>query len=177
MRIGEHVQRDMIAVPLTPHLRFAVVGAPSYFAGRERPQSPQDHRHHSCINYRWSNSGALHRWHFDGPQGPFDVDVASSLTLNDTDLMLKACLAGAGLACLPESLVMKYIGNRRLVRVLGEWCQPLSGFFLYYPRQRHMSGALRALIDFLKLRNADSGEKSPGRIREAGQMRRRDRRS
>jgi DNA-binding transcriptional LysR family regulator len=139
VRLGERVQRDMIAVRLTPDLRLAVVGVPSYFAGREAPQSPQDLKKHSCINYRWSKTGALYRWQFDGPHGRLEAEVQGGLTLNDTDLILKACLAGAGLACLPESFVESYLRDHRLVRVLDDWCRPFSGFFLYYSGQRQVS--------------------------------------
>jgi DNA-binding transcriptional LysR family regulator len=158
IRIGERVERDMVAVRLTPELRLAVVGAPSYFARRPPPQTPRELRDHACINYRWSGSGALYRWHFDGPDGPLDVDVGGPLTVNDTGIIIDAALAGSGLACLPEAAVMQHIASGRLIRALDKWCRPFSGFFLYYPGRRHMPVPLRTLIDFLKRNDASGAE-------------------
>jgi DNA-binding transcriptional LysR family regulator len=154
IRLGERVERDMIAVRLTPDLRLAVVGAPSYFANRSLPQTPRDLRDHACINYRWSATGALYRWHFEGPDGPLDVDVHGPLTVNDTGIIIEAALGGGGMACLPETSVMQHIASGRLTRVLDDWCRPFSGFFLYYPSRHHMPASLRTLIDFLKLKEA-----------------------
>jgi len=129
------------------------VGAPSYFADRPLPQTPQDLRDHACINYRWSATGALYRWHFENPdRSPLDVDVSGPLTLNDTGIIIEAALEGSGLACLPESSVMDQIASGRLVRTLDEWCRPFSGFFLYYPSRRHMPVSLRTFIDFVRLK-------------------------
>ena len=149
IRNGEHLQQDMVAVRLTPSLPVAIVGAPSYFAQREAPQTPRDLRNHACINYRWATTGALYRWPFNGPDGPIDVAVEGPLAVNDTNLILEAALAGGGLACLPDRFVARHIEAGRLVRVLEAWCRPISGFFLYYPGHRHTPIALRAFIDFL----------------------------
>ena len=153
IRIGEDLQQDMVAVRLTPNLRLDIVGAPSYFAKREAPQTPRDLKNHVCINYRRTT-----RWPFTGPDGPIDVVVEGPLAVNDTDLMLEAALGGGGLACLPESFVAWHIEAGRLVRVLEAWCRPISGFFLYYPGHRHTPIALRAFIDFLR---SDSNENNP----------------
>ena len=144
IRSGEHLQQDMVAVRLTPNLRLAIVGAPSYFAQREAPQTPHDLEDHVCIRYR-----STARWPFTGPDGPIDVAVEGPLAVNHTDLMLEAALGGGGLTCLPESFVARHIETGRLIRVLEAWCRPTSGFFLYYPGHRHTPVALRAFIDFL----------------------------
>ena len=162
IRIGEHLQQDMVAVRLTPNIQVAIVGAPLYFAQRDAPQTPRDLKNHACINYRWATTGALYRWPFNGPDGPIDVAVEGPLAVNDTDVILEAALGGGGLACLPERLVARHIETGRLVRVLETWCRPVSGFFLYYPGHRHTPSALRALIDFLRSdpnENNPSGEK------------------
>ncbi len=151
IRSGELVQQDMVAVRLTPDLRMAVVGSPAYFAGHPLPQTPLDIRDHDCITYRWSETGALFRWHFDGPEGSMDVSVTSSVTANDTDLLLAAALQGVGLAFLPESFIAGHINRGELVHVLQTWCQPFAGFYLYYPNKPHMPAALRVFIDYVKL--------------------------
>ena len=153
IRPGERVQRDMVAVRVTPDLRTAVVGSPGYLGLRPRPRTPHDLRDHACINYRWAGSRALYRWPFEKAGETLEVAVEGPLTLNDTDLILAAALDGVGLACTLESVVAGHVAAGRLVRLLEEWCQPFSGFFLYYPGRRQVPTALRALIDFLKVSN------------------------
>ena len=150
IRPGERVQRDMVAVRVTPDLRVAVVASPAYLAARGVPRTPRDLRDHACINYRWAGSGALYRWDFERQGEMFDVVVEGPLTLNDTDLILAAALDGVGLASTLESSVANHIAAGRLVRVLEDWCQPFPGFFLYYPSRRQVPPALRALIDFMR---------------------------
>lgn len=150
VRLGGRVHRDMIAVRVTPDLRTAIVGSPNYFASRPAPETPDDLREHACINYRWSETGALYRWKFAKPGQMLDVAVEGVLTLNDTNLIVAAALDGVGLACLLESRVNDHLADGRLVRVLEDWCQPFPGFFLYYPGRRQMPPAMRALIDFLR---------------------------
>ena len=153
IRPGERVQRDMVAVRVTPDLRTAVVGSPGYFASRPRPHTPRNLRDHACINYRWAKSGALYRWPFGKSGEALEVAVEGPLTLNDTDLILAAALDGVGLACLLENTVAGHVAAGRLVRVLEEWCQPFPGFFLYYPGRRQVPTALRVLIDFFRVSN------------------------
>ena len=150
VRPGERLQRDMVAVRITPDLRTAVVGSPAYFATRSAPLTPENLQDHACINYRWSGSGALYRWPFAREGEAFDVQVEGPLTLNDTDLILAAALDGVGLACLLEDRVAPDVAAGRLVRVLEDWSPIFPGFFLYYAGRRQTPPALRALIDFLQ---------------------------
>ena len=150
IRLGESVQRDMVAVRVTADLRTAIVGSPSYFSSRPTPRTPRDLRDHVCINYRWVASGALCRWEFEQDGEVLDVAVEGPLTLNDPDLIVEAALDGVGLACAIQSRVAGHLAAGRLVRVLENWCQPFPGFFLYYLGRRHTPAALRALIDFLQ---------------------------
>ena len=151
VRPGERLQRDMVAVRITPDLRTAVVGSPAYLAVRSPPLKPEDLQHHACINYRWSGGGALYRWPFEREGKAFDVQVEGPLTLNDTDLILAAALDGVGLACLLEDRVAGDLAAGRLVRVLEDYSPTFPGFFLYYAGRRQMPPALRALIDFLQI--------------------------
>lgn len=151
IRSGGLVQRDMVAVRLTADLRMAVVGSAVYFEGRKLPRAPTDLRHHACITYRWDRTGVLFRWSFEGPEGSIEVAVDSTVTANDSDFLLAAALQDVGLAFLPESLVAIHVERGELVRVLEDWCQPFSGFHLYYPSRSYMSGAFRAFVDFIKM--------------------------
>lgn len=152
IRPGERVQRDMVAVRVTPDIRIAVVGSPDYLMVRTPPRSPQDLKDHACINYRWAGNGALYQWKFSRDGNEFDLTVGGPLTLDDTDLIVAAAVNGAGLAYILESRIADHLAAGRLLRVLDDWCPPFPGFFLYYPSRRHLAPALRALIDFVQVK-------------------------
>lgn len=150
IRPGELLQQDMVAVRLTPDLRTAIVASPAYLQAHGAPTTPADLAAHACINYRFSHSGALHRWPFERRGQRLDASVDGPLVFNDVDLLVEAAAAGAGLACTLEGRVQPLIDQGRLVRVLADWCAPFPGFFLYHAARRQTPTALRALIDFLR---------------------------
>jgi DNA-binding transcriptional LysR family regulator len=150
IRIGRRLAKDMVALRLTDDYRIAVAGSPEYFAEHPMPSAPEDLRTHACLNYRWAGSGALYRWHFDGPDGPLDVDVDGPLVVNDTHILREAAKDGMGLVCLPEAFLASDIENGALIRVMDAWCKPFPGFYLYHPSRQRTPAALRAMIDFLQ---------------------------
>ncbi len=153
IRLGEQVARDMVAVRVGPDLRIAVVGAPSYLAGRPAPRAPGDRAGHRCLNYRMATSGRLFCWEFEEDGRPFQVKVEGPLVFNDGDLIGEAALAGQGLAYAYEELVAEHVRAGRLVQVLEAWCPTVAGCFLYYPSRRHTPPALAALVAALRRRS------------------------
>lgn len=149
IRFGESIAADMIAVPIGPRHRFAVVGAPGYFDGRNKPVTPHDLKDHACIRYRFAG-GAFYRWEFERGGVELEIDVQGPLTLGDQDIISDAVFQGSGLGYLFEDQVRTAIDDDRLVRVLEDWCPFYPGFFLYYPSRRQLPTALRAFIDFAK---------------------------
>jgi DNA-binding transcriptional LysR family regulator len=152
IRSGAHVHGDMIAVRLTPDLHVAVVASPGYLASRAAPVTPHDLREHRCINYRWGHDGAVYRWGFARAGEALEVRLDAAITVNDTNLITQFALGGLGFAYILEDVVARHVAAGRLVRVLEEWCQPSSGFHLYYSGRRHMSAPLRALIEFFRFK-------------------------
>jgi DNA-binding transcriptional LysR family regulator len=150
VRPGEQVAKDMIAVPIGPDMRMAVVGAPSYFARRPKPRKPQDLTAHQCINLRLPTYGGLYAWEFEKRGRVLKVRVEGQLVFNNLALRLKSALAGLGLAYLPEDQVRSYIADGHLVRVLDDWCPPFSGYHLYYPSRRQLMPAFGLLVDALR---------------------------
>lgn len=153
VRSGEQVAKDMIAVPIAPSMRMAVVGAPSYFRKRPKPKRPQDLIDHNCINLRLPTHGALYAWEFGKNGRDLKVRVDGQLTLNTTAQMLNAALVGGGLTYVPEGLAEPYVTKRRLTRVLEDWCPPFSGYHLWYPSRRQPSAAFSLLVEALRYRD------------------------
>lgn len=149
IRFGETIAADMIAVPIGPRQRSAVVASPAFLKKHKPPQTPHDLKNLPCIRFRFWG-GALYRWEFERGGTELEIDVAGPLTLNDQDLMVDAALDGAGLAYVFEKQVEGLIAKRRLVRVLADWCPAYPGFFMYYPSRRQLPAALRAFVDFVK---------------------------
>jgi len=152
VRSGEQIAKDMIAVRIGPDLRMAVVGAPSYFRERPEPKRPQDLIAHNCINLRLSTHGGLYAWEFEKGGRELKVRVEGQLTFNGSSQMLNAALGGFGLAFVLEDLAQPHIAKGRLKRVLEDWCQPYSGYHLYYPSRRQPTPAFALLVDALRYR-------------------------
>src|SRR4051794_21787286 len=152
VRLGEQVAKDMIAVPIGPEMRMAVVGAPSYFAHRPAPKAPQDLTSHNCVNIRLPTRGGVYVWEFEKRGREVKVRVEGQLVFNNIVLRLDAALSGIGLAYVPEDQVQSHIANGRLLRVLADWCPPFSGYHLYYPSRRQPTPAFALVVDALRYR-------------------------
>ncbi len=143
------VPTDMIAIPLGPPRRYAVVGSPAYFESRDPPRVPADLLRHSCIRTRLPN-GALFRWPFEADGQPVQVDVDGPITLDEASLARTAVLQSVGLGFFMESDVREDIAAGRLVRVLEQWTPPLSPLCLYYPSRRNPPAAFRLFVDLAR---------------------------
>ena len=154
VRLGEQVAKDMIAVRIGPDFCMAVVGAPSYFARRPKPKHPQDLTAHDCINIRLPTYGSIYAWEFEKRGRALKVRVEGQLVFNNIALRVNAALAGLGLAYLSEDQVQEHVAEGRLVRVLGDWCPPFSGYHLYYPSRRQAAPAFALLVEALRYRGS-----------------------
>lgn len=152
IRLGEQVERDMVAVRVGPDERMAVVAAPDYFAARPMPARPQDLTQHNCINLRLQTLGGLYAWEFERDGHEFRVRVEGQLICNIPEQVVRACMAGIGIACLPEGMVRDHLNSGRLIRILGDWCPPFPGYHLYYPSRRQPSAAFALLVEALRYR-------------------------
>jgi DNA-binding transcriptional LysR family regulator len=153
VRLGESVAKDMIAVRIGPDFAMAVVAAPAYFAKKRAPRTPQELTTHNCINLRFPTHGGLYAWEFEKGARELRVRVEGQLTFNASDQILKAALAGCGVAYLPADTVETHVRQGRLEHVLADWCPPFPGYHLYYPRSRRASPALSLLASALRLKS------------------------
>jgi DNA-binding transcriptional LysR family regulator len=152
VRMGEHLAKDMISARIGPDFCLSVVGAPSYFKGRSRPEYPKDLIGHSCINFRLPSSGGLYAWEFEENGRELKVRVDGQLVFNNIFDALDATLDGFGLAYIPEEIILPFVQQGRLIRVLQKWSPYWDGYYLYYPSRRQSSPAFVALVEALRHR-------------------------
>lgn len=150
IRIGEQLAQNMVAVPVGPPLRMAVVGSPAYFRYHSKPLVPADLAQHACIRYRFSTSGGIYRWEFTQDGRDFAMDVNGGLVTTDSSMMINAARDGLGISCVLDLSVRADLASGSLVRVLEEYCPPFPGFYLYYPHRTHMPLKLRSFIEILQ---------------------------
>lgn len=164
IQLGENIHKDMIAVPVTGDLRFAVVGAPSYFAANGVPKHPSDLTRHECLNWHSTADEPPYRWEFTEDGREFSVTVPPRVLSTDATLNRRLAVAGMGVTMSFEAHVREAIERGELVRVLQKYCEPFAGYYLYYPQRRHASRALRALIEHLRLwrKKQSRGKKRTG---------------
>jgi DNA-binding transcriptional LysR family regulator len=165
VRLGEQVAKDMIALRIGPDFQQVLVGAPSYFAQRSRPNTPHDLTAHACINLRLPTSGGLWSWPFAKDGRELKVRAEGPLAFNAISLILNTALSGLGLAYLPEDVVRQHVAAGRLVRVLADWSPVMMGYHLYYPN-RQPSPTFALLVEALRYR-APISQKSPNFRRKA----------
>lgn len=152
VRLGESVEKDMIAVRIGPDLRMLVVGSPAYLARNGQPEVPDDLTHHTCINLRLPTLGGIYAWELGRDGRNINVRVEGQFTCNDPDLVIEAAAAGLGLCCLPDTHLQSWIDNGKLVPVMQDWCPSFPGYHLYYPSRLQTSRAFALLVEKLRWR-------------------------
>jgi DNA-binding transcriptional LysR family regulator len=160
VRLGKTIDKDMIAVPIGPPLRMAVVASPGYFATHPKPKKPQDLTEHRCINQRMPTSGGLYVWDFARRGKNVNVRVDGPLIFNTAPPQVDAALAGLGITLLPEDELAPHLSDGSLVRVLEDWCPPFAGYHLYYPSRRQASPAFSLVLRALRLEQPIRADRS-----------------
>ncbi len=153
VRMGEHLAKDMISARISPDFCLAVVGAPSYFDSRPEPMHPRDLVNHTCINFRLPSAGGLYAWEFEENGQEIRIKVDGQLAFNNIFHSLDATLEGFGLAYIPEEIILPYVREGRLKRVLQPFSPYWDGYHLYYPSRRQSSPAFVALVEALRHRS------------------------
>lgn len=156
IRLGERLEKDMIAIPLGGPMRSVIAGAPDYFKRHGRPKHPRDLAQHNCTRFRFA-SGGIYNWEFAHPSGPkrgrwFEIEVGGNLIVNDNALALAAARDGVALTHLTMPVAQPDLDAGRLETVLDRWLPPYDGLYLYYPSRFQVPPKLRAFMDFLKQR-------------------------
>ncbi len=153
VRLGESVEKDMIAVRIGPDWRLVAVASPGYLDLHGEPDRPQDLVRHVCINMRHETAGGLYAWEFEKDGQALRVRVNGQLTFNNSYAMIDAAVSGYGIAYVPENIVERHIASGALVQVLDDWSPLFDGYFLYYPSRRQNLAAFKVLVDALRHRD------------------------
>jgi DNA-binding transcriptional LysR family regulator len=149
IQIGEFIQRDMVAVRVSPDLRLALVGSPEYFAVHKPPKVPQDLKDHPCIGFRFRSG--MYRWEFEKGRKALTFNPQGPVSFDDTELVIQAVLQGVGIGMSMEHALIPMIQEGKLIQVMKDWCPVFPGYFLYYPSRRNHPAAMAALISTLRL--------------------------
>lgn len=155
VRLGEQVEKDMIAVRIGPELRMLVVGSPEYFERHGKPLTPRELTVHDCINLRMATRGSLYAWEFEKDGHALNVRVDGRLVVNDADAAARAALAGHGLAYMMADRIADKLESGALVAALEDWSPPFAGYHLYYPDRHNLTPAFGVLVQELLLRRPD----------------------
>lgn len=150
VRLGEVIEKDMIAIPLTGKQREMVVASPSYLSANGIPAHPRELMHHRCIGWRPAPDVAPYRWPFEENGKAFDLAIEPQITTNDLRLMLRLALAGGGITLATQETFRPYIEGGQLVSLLDDFLPHFPGFYLYFPQRRNIAPKLRALIDHVR---------------------------
>ncbi|HEX3483453.1 MAG TPA: LysR family transcriptional regulator [Micropepsaceae bacterium] len=162
IRVGQRVERDMVAVRVSGDLRAVIVGSPDYLAKRGTPERPQDLREHNCIRFRFPSG--LFPWRFEKKGKRIEVAVEGSVITNDPVMGVRLAADGAGLFYVLDVYAHPLLDQGKLVTVLDDWLPPPDAFYLYYPSRRQNPAALQVLIEFLKA-NLRDGTRSERRTK------------
>lgn len=150
IRVGGRLEKDMVAVRLTPAVKMVAVASAGYLAQHGAPKSPADLHRHACINWRLQRDGRAYRWEFEKKGKRIEVAVEGPVVTNDSDIGVAAALHGLGIAyAFDRGRVDAHLAAGELVQVLADWSITRPGLFLYHPSRRHVPAALRAFIDCL----------------------------
>lgn len=155
VRVGDRIDRDMVAVRISPDMRMSVAASPEYLAGKTSPKKPQDLTEHRCVNLRLPTRGNLYAWDFEKGRKSVNVKVDGQTIFNSTALMLQAALDGLGFAYVPYDLMKPHIEAGRLIPVLEDWWPTFPGYHLYYANRRQIAPALALVIEALRYRKPE----------------------
>ena len=150
VRLGEQVEKDMVAVRIGPDWSMAIVATDGYLAEHGVPQTPYELQNHNCINMRLPTLGGLYNWEFTKDGKEIRVKVEGQLVFNNLASRIDAALSGMGIACVPEDAVRQHIEAGRLRRVLQDWSEPFSGYYLYYPSRKQHTAAFAKLLETVR---------------------------
>ncbi|MGY4158095.1 hypothetical protein ACVINW_003937 [Bradyrhizobium sp. USDA 4461] len=160
VRLGESVEKDMIAVRIGPDWRLVAVASAAYLKAPPKPKPPQDLLKHICIKRREA-AGGHYVWEFGKNGSELRVRIDGQVTFNDSRAMIDAAVQGFGIAYVPEDMVVPQIRSGELVVVLDDWSPKFEGYYIYYPTSRQNSATFKVIVDALRRHEGRRNKASP----------------
>ncbi|PLP60647.1 LysR family transcriptional regulator [Mesorhizobium loti] len=150
VRLGEVIEQDMVAVPVSLEQRQCAVASPGYLSRHGMPLHPRDLTNHVCIGWRPRPDTAPYRWEFTESGRDFELAVDPAMTTNDMGMMIRMACAGAGITFGMAETFEPYFARNELVPLLEDYGPPFAGFYLYFPKRHRQPLKLRALVDHVR---------------------------
>lgn len=130
------------------HTRVLTVAAPGYLKRHGRPHVPQDLAGHECLQYINPQDGRVFDWEFHRGKEVRVVDTRGRLTLADGDALVRACVAGAGVAQILALGFEELVASGTLVELFPDWPGETFPLFAVRPSRRLPPAAVEAFLDF-----------------------------
>lgn len=150
IRLGEAVQRDMIAMRLTRPFKAILVASRGYLEAKGMPKTIGDLHRHNCIGMRLVGSGGIFDWELMDGKRIATVKTSGTALVTDSNHALELALAGVGIGYAVEPVARRYIREGRLKWLLPQCAVEYDGLFLYYPRRASLAPKLRVFIETAK---------------------------
>lgn len=156
IRLGSAVDKDMVAVRVTPDFQMIVVASPDYIVAHGIPETPKDLNNHRCLTMRLPRHENIMNWEFQNSgkeqqQSITSYRPQSAMIVSHAHLLMRGAIDGLGLAWVPATMAEQELKNGALTEVLADWKITYEGYYMYYPN-RHLPPLFRLFVDALKLK-------------------------
>ena len=149
IRFSGSVDKDMIAADIGPPLEAVLVAAPGYLQGRSEPSNPRDLADHRCIAHR-RVKGGVYPWALNVSGATQLFRPSAALSINDSGLILRAAIAGQGIACVFADLAAPHLASRSLIQLMPASSATLTGYSVYYVGRRQTPSAVALFVQALR---------------------------
>jgi DNA-binding transcriptional LysR family regulator len=154
IRTSNDLDPNLIARRLTV-CRSVICAAAAYLRDYPAPQRVEDLSQHNCLTHSYFGKSL---WHFEQDGEPVSVAVQGNISANEASTLLRATLAGAGVAMLPSYQAGVHIFSGELIRLLPQAEPRQMNIYAVYASRKHMPTTLRCMLDFLVLRFPEEPE-------------------
>jgi DNA-binding transcriptional LysR family regulator len=141
----------VIDEPLCAYPRV-ICASPAYLERCGTPHHPRDLVQHDCLTFATTGQS----WAFESRRGLINVDVKAKLSANDSQLLLRAAVAGLGIARIARHVVTPSLARGELVTLLPDYPVPEFWVKVLVPKNRIERPAVRHLLGILKQGFADT---------------------
>ena len=145
--IGSYIAQEMTAIRFSKPFKWAVFGAPTYFATHDKPKRPDDLVHHHCIRFKRPEKGDIYRWEFVENEQTVRLEPNGSITVNDGELMRSLAVQGLGIIYSSTFHTAREVAEGLLEPALIDFSPGNDGLFLYFSKTARTQPKVRAFID------------------------------